>query len=34
MKEEKEQTELLRELSNIKGISEIVIIAAKSDVDY
>ena len=34
MKEEKEQTELLKELSNIKGISEIVIIAAKSDVDY
>ncbi len=34
MKEEKEQTELLRELSNIKGISEIVIIAAKCDVDY
>ena len=34
MKEEKEQTELLKALSNIKGISEIVIIAAKSDVDY
>lgn len=34
MKEEKEQTELLKELSKIKGISEIVIIAAKSDVDY
>ena len=34
MKEEKEQTELLKALSNIKGISEIVIIAEKSDVDY
>tara|TARA_B100001564_G_scaffold358017_1_gene375636 strand:- start:1131 stop:1811 length:681 start_codon:yes stop_codon:yes gene_type:complete len=34
MQEEKEQTELLKELSKIKGISEIVIIAAKSDVDY
>ena len=34
LKEEKDQTELLKELSNIKGISETVIIAAKSDVDY
>ena len=34
MKEDKEQTELLKELSKIKGISELVIIAAKSDVDY
>ncbi len=34
MKEDKEQTELLKELSKIKGISELVIIADKSDVDY
>ena len=34
MKEEKNQTELIRKLSEIKGLSEIVIIAAKSDVDY
>ena len=34
LKENKDQTELLRELSKIKGLSEIVIIAAKSDVDY
>ena len=34
LKEEKNQTELVSELSKIKGLKEIVIIAAKSDVDY
>jgi len=34
LKEDKDQTELLRELSKIKDLSEIVIIAAKSDIDY
>jgi len=34
LKEDEDQTELLRELSKIKGLSEIVIIAAKSDIDY
>ena len=34
MKEEKKQTELLNKLTEISGLSEIVIIAAKSDVDY
>tara|TARA_X000001036_G_scaffold391231_1_gene389371 strand:- start:3328 stop:4011 length:684 start_codon:yes stop_codon:yes gene_type:complete len=34
MKEEKKQTELLKKLTEISGLSEIVIIAAKSDVDY
>ena len=34
LKEELNQTELLSELSKIKGLKEIVIIAAKSDVDY
>ncbi len=34
LKEELSQTELLSELSKIKGLKEIVIIAAKSDVDY
>ena len=34
LKEEKNQTELISELSKIKGLKEIVIIAAKSDVDY
>ena len=34
LKEDKSQTELIRELSKIQGLSEIVIIAAKSDVDY
>jgi len=34
MKEEKNQTELIKKLSEVKGLSEIVIIAAKSDVDY
>ena len=34
LKEEIKQTELISELSKIKGLKEIVIIAAKSDVDY
>ena len=34
LKDELSQTELLSELSKIKGLKEIVIIAAKSDVDY
>lgn len=34
MKEEKNQTELIKKLSSLKGLSEIVIVAAKSDVDY
>ena len=34
LKEEKEQTELLSELSKIDGLSEVMIIAAKSDIDY
>ena len=34
MKEEMKQNELISKISSIKGISEVVIIAAKSDVDY
>ena len=34
LKDEKSQTELLSELSKIKELKEITIIAAKSDVDY
>jgi hypothetical protein len=34
LKDEKNQTELLSELSKIKELKEITIIAAKSDVDY
>ena len=34
LKDELKQTDLLSELSKIKGLKEIVIIAAKSDVDY
>ncbi len=34
LKDELNQTDLLSELSKIKGLKEIVIIAAKSDVDY
>ena len=34
LKEENNQTELISELSKIKGLTEIVVIAAKSDVDY
>ena len=34
LKDEIKQTELLSELSKINGIKEVVIIAAKSDIDY
>ena len=34
MKEDKNQTELIKKLADLKGLSEIVIVAAKSDVDY
>ena len=34
LKEDKDQTELLSKLSNLDGLSEVMIIAAKSDVDY
>jgi len=34
MKEEADQNNLLSEISSIAGISEVVIIAAKTDVDY
>jgi len=34
LKDDKEQTELVSELSKIDGLSEVMIIAAKSDVDY
>ncbi len=34
LKDEKNQTELISDLSKIAGLKEIVIIAAKSDVDY
>jgi len=34
LKDEKNQTQLISELSKIAGLKEIVIIAAKSDVDY
>ena len=34
LKDEIKQTELISELSKIKGLNEIVIISAKSDVDY
>ena len=34
LKEENNQIELISELSKIKGLTEIVVIAAKSDVDY
>lgn len=34
MKENKNQTELIKKLSSLKGLSEIVIVASKSDVDY
>lgn len=34
MRENKSQTELIKKLSSLKGLSEIVIVAAKSDVDY
>ena len=34
LKEDKDQTVLLSKLSNVDGLSEIMIIAAKSDVDF
>jgi len=34
MKEEMKQNELISKISKINGVSEVVIIAAKSDVDY
>jgi len=34
MKEEMKQNELISKISKISGVSEVVIIAAKSDVDY
>ena len=34
MKDEMEQNNLISEISNVSGISEVVIIAAKTDVDY
>ena len=34
MKEDKKHDELISKISNIKGLSEVVLIAAKSDVDY
>ena len=34
MKEDMKQDELVSKISNIKGLSEVVLIAAKSDVDY
>ena len=34
MKEEMKQNELISKISKIGGVSEVVIIAAKSDVDY
>ena len=34
MKEDMQQDELISKISNISGLSEIVLVAAKSDVDY
>lgn len=34
MKEDKKQDELISKISNVDGLSEVVLIAAKSDVDY
>tara|TARA_B100000029_G_scaffold303142_1_gene295973 strand:+ start:167 stop:856 length:690 start_codon:yes stop_codon:yes gene_type:complete len=34
MKEDMKQNELVSKISNIKGLTEVVLIAAKSDVDY
>ncbi len=34
MKEDKKQDELISKISNVSGLSEVVLIAAKSDVDY
>ena len=34
MKEDKKQDELISKISNVTGLSEVVLVAAKSDVDY
>jgi uncharacterized membrane protein YhiD involved in acid resistance len=34
MKEDKKQDELISKISNVNGLSEVVLVAAKSDVDY
>ena len=34
MKEDKKQDELISKISNVAGLSEVVLVAAKSDVDY
>jgi len=34
MKEDKKQDELISTISNVNGLSEVVLVAAKSDVDY
>ena len=34
MKEEFNQNDLLKEISSLTGINEVVIIAAKTDIDY
>ena len=34
MKEDMKQDELISKISNIKGLTEVVLIAAKSDIDY
>lgn len=34
MKEDKKQDELISKISNVDGLSEVVLVAAKSDVDY
>ena len=34
MKEDMQQDELISKISNISGLSEVVLVAAKSDVDY
>ena len=34
MKEDMKQDELISKITTIKGLSEVVLVAAKSDVDY
>ena len=34
MKEDRKQDELISKISNVTGLSEVVLVAAKSDVDY
>ena len=34
MKEDLDSNDLLKEISSLDGLSEVVIIAAKNDVDY